>query len=192
MNYFTPELFVRLQDLKDQAALKEWEAAAARYALLLQNSWPRIPAPLRRIVKQYNLHDAEVVSMNCAGNNLSLTLQLDPPVAFFLVLTYTLIETQQINRSALPTEFRTQPPQWLYDEIGVGQPITAQSEEKSKAPHGSGRSDLGPVFTHNILLSNGWELALKFRKFKLSRPEAILPAPGIMAAPGEATMPQSA
>ena len=46
MQYFTPELCVRLQNLEDRGALQEWDRAAARYASALQQVLPQFPAPL--------------------------------------------------------------------------------------------------------------------------------------------------
>jgi hypothetical protein len=33
-----------------------------------------------------------------------------------------------------------------------------------------------PTFTHDILLSNGWEVRLRFRSMNVTRPAALLPA----------------
>jgi len=79
---------------------------------------------------------------------------------------------------------------WLYDELGVeripGPPSWLTPEDRAR---GDGWAT---VSTHNILLSNGWEVGLKFRKFKLARPETYIPASGPATANQEEMLPRSA
>jgi hypothetical protein len=185
MKFFTPELYVRLQNLKDEEANQEWDQAVVRYERVLQDLLPRAPLSLRRLVQRYTLHDAEVLSMSYAGKTLSMTLQLDPPVEFFVVLAYTLIDSPQINRSVLPAEFCTQPAEWMYDEFGIDESVQARATKRTKR-------DRAPVFTHDILLSNGWELHLKFHKLKFSRPQALLPVPDRLVHSADASLTKSA
>jgi hypothetical protein len=160
MKYFTPELFARTQNLADHAAVREWERASVAYTTTLTEVSRHLPRSLRRIIEEFHLHDADVLSMSRTGETLAITLQLEPPDNSLLVLTYSLVESPQIDHSALPSEYRAEQPAWLYDEIGLSEPGAAAL-----------------LFTHHILLSNGWEVRLKFRKFKLSRPETLLPLP---------------
>src|SRR5262245_35512936 len=113
MNYFTPDLFVRLQNLQDRTANEDWEKAVERYDAYLRSIRSRLPRSLRRIVEELSLHDAEVLCMSQRGNTLSVTLQLDPPAEALLVLDYSLVAEPKINRSALPAEYCADYPAWL-------------------------------------------------------------------------------
>ena len=108
-----------------------------------------------------------------AGNILSLTLRPQPP-SDLVVLGYTLTESPTINRAALPEVYRTEDVAWLYDELThervPGPPSWLTSADRAK---GDGRAT---VTTHDILLSNGWEVRLRFRKIKVSRPQTLIPA----------------
>jgi len=172
MKYFTPELLERLQDMRDEAAVEQWERAARDYASSLKENLAQFPAPLRRLTNEFRLHDAEVLSVTRAGDTLSITLRPELSGSL-LILSYTLVKSPFISRSALPQEHRTEYVSWLYDELAVervpGPPswLTAADRERG--------DDRVTVYTHSILLSNGWELRLTFRKFKLSRPETLIP-----------------
>ncbi len=65
-----------------------------------------------------------------------------------------------IDQSALLEEVHAQPVAWLYDELDIEEPVTP----------GCSR-----VFTHATLLSNGWELGLRFRGVTVHRPVTLLP-----------------
>ncbi|HKI30779.1 MAG TPA: hypothetical protein VKA46_02725 [Gemmataceae bacterium] len=189
MKYFTPKLFVRLQDVHDEAAIHDWERAARKYASSLTDVLPHLPTSLRQVLKEWPLHDADVLSMTRLKDTLSITLR--PELSGeLLVLSYTLIEAPTFNRAALPREHCTEQVLWLYDELGFelvsGPPswLTAADRER-----GDGRAT---VCTHRILLSNGWEVALKFRKFKLSRPETFIPSFGPTAGDREEMLTRSA
>src|SRR5438045_1330357 len=108
MRYFTPELFARLQDVEDRAAVSEWEKASRTYAQHLNAMRPRLPRSVRRFVKDVRLHDADVVSISRSGNALAIAVQPEDQGGHLLTLAYTLIEEPRINRSALPREYRTE------------------------------------------------------------------------------------
>jgi hypothetical protein len=174
MNYFTPKLFVRLQDVRDEAAIQDWEQAVRDYAASLGGILPRLPASLRQMLKKLPLHDADILSMTRLKDTLSITLR--PELSGeLLVLSYTLVEGPSINRSALPPEHCTEQVAWLYDELGLelvsGPPNWQTAADRVR---GDGRAT---ICTHSILLSNGWEVRLKFRRFKLLRPETFIPSP---------------
>jgi hypothetical protein len=175
MKYFTPQLFIRLQDLRDEAAVQEWQRATREYSAALADVLPDLPAPLRKLTKGDALHDADVVSITRLKDTLSVTLR--PEVSGdLLILSYELIGAPLINCDAFPPDYQTTHVAWLYDELGVervpGPPSWLTARDRAR---GDG---LITVATHHILLSNGWEMGLKFRKFKLSRPETYLPSPG--------------
>ena len=102
MRYFTPELFVRLQDIEDRAAISEWEQASRTYAEHLDEIRPRLPRSVQRFVKDVRLHDADVVSISQSGNAVFIAVQPEDQGGNLLTLAYTLVEDPCINRAALP------------------------------------------------------------------------------------------
>jgi hypothetical protein len=175
MKYFTPDLFVRLQDLQDRTASKDWEKAVEDYDAYLRRVRPRLPRSLRRIVEDLFLHDAEVLCMSRRGNTLSVTLQLEPPAESLLVLNYSLVADLIINRSALPADVCTDNVAWLHDEIKVERPIAATAGQRMRKNGRESDERSVPVYSHTILLSNGWEVEVRFRGLRLSRPKALIP-----------------
>jgi hypothetical protein len=155
MKYFTPELYV-LGQSEDPAALDEveraWEENLERYAAHLGQIRPRLPAELVGLLDRYDLHGAEVLTLGRSGDNLVLVAQLDPAVAT-LLLTWDLTAEPEIDRGALPPELRQERAVWLYDEVDVGS---------------------GPAFSQSILLSNGWEVRLRFRALRVVTVEPLL------------------
>lgn len=180
MRYFTPELFVRLQDVEDRAAVSEWDKASRTYAEYLEALQSRLPRSVRRFVKDVRLHDADVVSISRSGNTLVITVQPEDPSGDLLTLAYTLVEAPRLNRTALSGEHRTEHAGWLYDEITVARPRAPSAAQRGRR-QGQAATVRLPTYTHDILLSNGWELHLRFVKFKLVQAAALLPSP-----PGEA------
>jgi hypothetical protein len=174
MQYFTPELFVRLQDLRDRGAMQEWDRASERYSAALKSMVTRLPAAVKKLAGRYHLHDAEILCISHLGDNLSITLQPEGEDEYLLVLSYTLVADPEINPSAIPEKYRTEYVAWLYDEISVGKPV-AQRPSRRKGT-ATGNSHV-PVYCHDMLLSNGWELFLRFRQLKVTRPKRLLPAP---------------
>ena len=175
MQYFTPELFVRLQHLEDRAALQEWDRAAERYTSALQQALPKFPAPLRKFAGECILHDAEVLSITQSRDNLSITLQPEQDDGHLLVLSYTLVEAPRLNAAAFSEQYRTEYSAWMCDEFRLGEPMAClPSSRRRGAAQQNGQV---PVYCHDILLTNGWEVALRFRQFKATHPQRLLPAP---------------
>jgi hypothetical protein len=189
MQYFTPELFVRLQDLTDRGASADWDRAAERYSAALQQTLPRLPASVRKLVGQDLLHDAEVLCIAQSRDNLSVTLQPERADGRLLVLSYTLVEEPTVNRAAIPDKYRTEYIAWMYDEFDLREP-TAGSPSRRRGV--SARNGPVPVYCHDILLSNGWELFLRFRQLKVTRPQRLLPAPRSAEGDGDAELSRSA
>jgi hypothetical protein len=192
MKYFTPELYERIQNVKDESGLRQWDQAVNAYEQSLRQHVGQLPRSLTPLVKTFDLHDAIVVSMHLSGVTLSIALQLDPPLAYHLVLAYTLVEDPVVNHNALPDPYRTQEVAWLYDELGIGEPVMNPGQARRPKSRSGDEMKTIPVFTHDILLSNGWEIDLKFRTFKLRRLQALLPQPPIVDGRVERKMPQSA
>jgi hypothetical protein len=175
MHYFTPDLFMRLQDLRDSAARKAWDRAGEQYSASLEKLWPRLPSTVRKLAALPLLHDAEVMCMTQSRSNVSVTLEPETDDGRLIVLSYTFAEEPQINRSAFPDRYRTEYVAWLYDEIALGKP---EANRPSSRRGTTTRNAQVAVYHHDILLSNGWELSLRFRQVKITRPQRLLAADG--------------
>ena len=156
MKYFTPELYMQLQNPRDEAADAEWDRRVERYDAELDRLMPQFPEPVKEFVTKINLHDAEIRSMGLAGLTFTMTVALEPPNTRLVTLKYTLAEPPQILRDTYDAAFCSPGAEWMYDEIGL--------DEMSRA------------FTHDILLGNGWEIRLKFRELEITWSEALYPA----------------
>ncbi len=164
MKYFTPERYLKLGNLNDEgaflAAHEEWEQAIEDYKKHWQRIGPELPGGLRRLVDSVYLHDARVLDMwQGRVSRFTITLQPESDPARLVVLAYSLAEPPHIEEGVLPPENRSAPAAWLYDELDV--------QRKAGRP---------AAFTHDILLSNGWEVHLRFRGVAVTRPVAFLPA----------------
>jgi hypothetical protein len=171
MKYFTPARYLRLGNLTDERAFlaghEDWERAIADYKAHLQRIRGRLPAALRRLVESVYLHDARVVDMHQGQRSrLTITLQPESLPSQRVVLAYSLVEPPVIDAVALPEEARSEPLEWLYDELDV-----------KPADKAGRRGAVQQVFQHDILLSNGWEMRLHFRAVTVRRPQALIPPP---------------
>jgi hypothetical protein len=157
VRFFTPQLYVRSQS-EEEDVLNEteqlWQDAVQRYDAQLQALLPVVPGGVRELFGNYHLHDADVLAFGQQGDCFFMLVQLDPPYRT-LILTYTLTEPAWIDRSALPPQYTSPHPEWLYDEVDVVQKDPA-------------------IFEHAILLSNGYELRLHFRDLQLSAFRSLL------------------
>jgi hypothetical protein len=168
MKYFTPERYLRLGNLNDRTAFldaqDDWESAITAYRQHLSSIRRSLSRSLRDLIESVYLHDAAVVGMwGEDDSQFTITLLPESDPSRLVVLTDALVESPQINRSALPEQVHSEPVAWLYDELDV-------------EPAGGNGSPKGKIFTHNILLSNGWELRLRARTVKVSRPVGLIPA----------------
>ena len=157
MKYFTQELYMRMQNPRDQEACDEWDRRVNSYEAELDRLMPALPESVKQFVTKINLHDANIRSMGLADSKLTLTIALEPPSTRMVTLTYTLTEPPKILRETYDAGFCTPYAEWVYDEIG--------------------REDMSGSLTHQILLSNGWEVRLKFRALEIAWSEALLPVP---------------
>lgn len=176
MKYFTPELYVQLQNIRDEEAIQEWERRVELYDAELTNALPKFSKALKEFAQKYNLHDAAVLSVTLSGKTVRMVLQPDYPDAGLVQLTYTLWERPQVLQGVFAPEYCSYPTCWLYDEVGLEQPASEVGEL-------NGEPRLLPVYRHNILLSDGWEIRLKFKKLGLSRPQAIVPVSASVPTP---------
>ncbi|MBI1913863.1 MAG: hypothetical protein HYS12_03860 [Planctomycetes bacterium] len=202
MRYFTPDLFVRLQNCRDQQvfldANQAWERAVESYGAQLEEIRPDMPEGLRQLTDLGSLHDASVLSAWQGRTRLTVVLHPELEASRLVVLTYHLVDPPYIDRTAIPDEYRSSHTLWLYDEIGLEREtvfdVTARVQFRSEDPAatGSRRESRARVFTHDILLSNGWEMRLRFHYLEVSRPTGLIPpAPG-NPSPSTSTLPQSA
>jgi hypothetical protein len=164
MKYFTPKRWMQLQNVHTKNAFysahEDWERARTAYRQKLNQVLREFPGRLKRFAASECLHDAMVVAIWQGRSRLSFILRPDPPTEELILLNYAVVAPPKIDSSALPTQYRTKHAAWMYDEIGI---------EKVK-----GGED---IFIHNILLSNGSEIAIHFRRFEFSRSKVLLVAP---------------
>jgi hypothetical protein len=169
MKYFTPERYLRLGNLDDKqaflAAHEDWEQAVKEYAAHLRRLRDQLPVGLKRLVESVYLHDARVLGMWLGRvSRFTICLQPESDPSRLAVLTYSLLEAPTVNKLALPPESCSEPVAWLYDELSI-QPAT---KKRSLPSQGT------PIFIHDVLLSNGWELRLRFRDVTVARPVALI------------------
>lgn len=173
MKYFTPELYMRLQDFSSDevmnAADAAWEQARQRYHRLLKRIWPRLPSGMRFLQENFYLHDADVLSMGREGHTFVMVLRLDVPPKDLLILNYHLTEDAVINTSTLLGRDSSGPVQWMHDEAGL-----------VRGSHS--------CCTHAILLSNGWEVVLRLSDVQGMRVQTVYPAPETILVPVAASV----
>jgi hypothetical protein len=110
MKYFTPQLFIRLQECADAAAFRtvnaDWEDAVQQYQHHLQEIAPTLKGGLRRLVRRGSLHDSRVVDAGTTEQQLTILLQEEASPSL-LSLTYSLVDAPVIDRAAIPEEHRS-------------------------------------------------------------------------------------
>jgi hypothetical protein len=184
MKYFTPELFVKYQEYENEQAFlnasEAWEQAAQGYEAHLKEIAPLLADGALEFVSLGSLHDASVLGMWHTPTQLTIVLQEERRANQLLILTYSLVDPPYLDPAALPEKYRSPQADWLYDEIDVERgtlfDVTARIQLKStqQSPN-PGEQPRATVYTHAILLSNGWELRLRFYQLAITRPTALLP-----------------
>jgi hypothetical protein len=149
MNYFTPDLILRVGSPDDaiaDAASEEWEVVHERYLKHLDSIKPRLPKSVQSLLANYCLHDAKVLALGNPeedAKKLTFILRLAAPRTQLLRLTYRLASDpkwtfhREIGEEAA-SEI------WLYDELDIS----------------SGNEY--PVFQQSIVFNAGVELKLDF------------------------------
>jgi hypothetical protein len=167
MQFFTPDLWLRFQKMNDEPAFNaahlDWQRALQDYRAELAEWLPKMPKRLRQFAELGGFHDGTVLAIWRGRGKLNVLVETERPAEQLFLLVYSLVANPEVNQSALPAEYRTERAGWMYDEIRVeggekGNPATAR-------------------FLHSILLSNGWEITLRFSRFDFSRVESILSLP---------------
>jgi hypothetical protein len=170
MQYFTPERYLRLGNLDNEteflSAQQDWEEALSAYRDHLNAIKPKLPPTLRRFIGSVYLHGARVLSMYQNEELFVITLEPSSDPSRLVVLLYTLVKEPRVTTGRLPPDRCREPIEWLYDEFDLDQP---------EGPCGLPRPAGNPTFRHTILLSNGWEVALRFRRIGISRPLRVIP-----------------
>lgn len=170
MKYFTPERYLRLGSLDDEKAFlvaqEQWEEALSSYREQLQRIRKELPRGLRNFIESVHLHDARVLTMHQTEEEFFITLQPPSDPGRLAVLGYKVVEEPVIEQNALPPDPRRGPIEWLYDELDLDWP---EGPRGLPAPAGK------PTIRHNILLSNGWEVTLRFRSAWVKRPLRVIP-----------------
>src|SRR5205807_1913527 len=101
-------------------------------------------------------------------------------VPTLLSLTYSLVDEPVINRNAFAEEHRTPHTMWLYDEFDVDREMLFHPKHRiQKKATAVSRSERDkekwkPIFLHSILLSNGWEIRLRFHRLADTRTVSLL------------------
>jgi hypothetical protein len=170
MKYFTPELLVRFASEDDEVADRandEWERAIKRYRRHYKKIEPHLPEPLRKFHADHCLHDADVFGpaklsasslpwnvpdVVIVAQNENTVRPEDPHALLFL--RYVVTEEPVVEIPLRAAYFHEAQPIWLYDEIDLVKP---------------------GVYSHEILLSNGRVVRLKFREFQLHVAPLVAP-----------------
>jgi hypothetical protein len=156
MTFFTPELYVRYQSENEEIlrdAEQQWDAAVQRYDEQLRALLVQAPEG-EGLFENSHLHDAAILALGQEADRFRLVLQLDLPYRT-LILTYEILESPNVNRMALPPKYRSSHVSWLYDKVELvgSDPV---------------------VCDHFILLSNGWEVRLRFRDLQIAAFRSLL------------------
>jgi hypothetical protein len=170
MKYFTPELYIQGNSsderLVDQAE-EAWEQAVTRYRRHYRKIKPQLPEAVRKFHDEYCLHDAAVfgpakLSINTlpwgfqdvviVAQNIGTLYAEHLNTLMFLQYAVT---AEPVIEVPVPSEhFSRSQPYWLYDEIDAIEP---------------------GVFSHEILLSDGRVVKLRFRELRFHLADLVHP-----------------
>jgi hypothetical protein len=170
MKYFTAERYLSLGNLDNEqsflAAQQQWEEALVAYRDHLKRIRKKLPRSLGQLVESVYLHDARVLTMSQSNQDFFITLQPLSLPTHLIVLSYSLVEEPVIEQNVLPPQRCREPIEWLYDELDL---------DRLEGPRGLPDPAGKPTIRHDILLSNGWEVRLRFRSAWVKRPLRVIP-----------------
>ena len=182
MKYFTPQLYIKLQECQDESAFRavnaERERMVQEYRVRLHEiSAGQWDGP-RRLLTLGILHDAEVVDVWTGNSRLTIILRVKN-TSDLLSLAYSLVEPPWTDRTAIPEEHRAASTLWLYDEIDQDRETFYNVERRIQGKMTDAlfpttlEKGWKPIFLHAILLSNGCEIRLRFRQVKITRMRSL-------------------
>src|SRR5712675_1067209 len=106
MKHFTPERWLRFQNVEDESALlsahADWEQALTAYRAEMAQALPLLPADLRRFAEGECLHDALLLGDWQTKGALHLLVRPEPPANDRALLGYALVEAPRVVLAALP------------------------------------------------------------------------------------------
>jgi hypothetical protein len=185
VNYFTPELFVRLQEYENDENLMQasenWERAVRGYAAHLKEIAPFLSDGPSRFVRRRSFHDATVVNLWSAKTRLTILLQEEGSTDEVVLLTYSLVEAPYLDTSALPERYRSAAAAWLYDEIDVDRDtcfdVGSGIRMKSAPPRSTSAGRPGQWYTRTPSFSvTAGNYACDFITWPSPRPPRCCPA----------------
>ena len=152
MKFFTPDLYVRFNSAVTSVANRadaDWERALAAYRKHLNSIRPKLVASIASLANNTCLHDAEYLGFSkmtmpaMTGDMAMIAVRKDGAVNF---LVYVLDGEPMVTRPLEAEVFDVSQPHWLYDEIDFAS---------------------AGVFQHEILLSDGRVLSIRFTAFDM-------------------------
>jgi hypothetical protein len=178
MKFFTPELFVSLQECNSpdefRAGNAKWEIAVQKYGSHLKIIAPRLTGGIRQFFRHGSLHDARVIAIGTAERQMSIVVQ-EELVPTLLSLTYSLVDDAMIERESFAKEHRATDAVWLYDEIEIESRLSPGTKVRRTGTISPSQSNgKKTVYRHSILLSNGWEIRLRFDRLNFARTTSLL------------------
>jgi hypothetical protein len=161
MKYFTPALYLRFRSTNGGDALKahdDWELAIEAYRKHLEEIGGQMTTDVKKLAQTLCLHDADYLGMA-----LLPTLDSGKPLAVLLIrqntsrtfLVYLLSEQPLTEAFDGEWPYSTEQVHWLYDEFDV---------------------DEAGVQQHEVLLSNGQIVTLRFHEMQIIRHDVPEPA----------------
>ena len=159
MKYFTPELYIQFNSADEKEADRAfdlWEKAIEKYQNAVQANRGLFSTGIKEFLEHYNLHDGRLVRKDTSTVE-SIWRQF-PNSLMESVYSISLIQNGNVVvlNYILSGDVRTVEPDgnwpfpkskggWLYDEI-----------------HKEDRAEIGHMWSHHILLSDGTELIVPF------------------------------
>lgn len=147
MKFFTPKLYLLLNSSDRRVVEKAyvaWESAIDEYRKHLKTIDSRLSTNTRRLANSLCLHDAQFVALDVSyvASNMRVARVQVRQDASLVTLLYALVDDPVLRPVREKWTFEKDNPRWLYDEFDV---------------------DSRDSQTHDVLLSDGRTLSLKFR-----------------------------
>jgi hypothetical protein len=154
VKYFTPELYLAFNSedsAEAQRAESNWEEALGAYRRHIESIRSKLPPKTRQLAEKLCLHDAEYLGLITvpspqSSETVSLVAVQQDGQRVFLI--YLAPKEPFVTQPVEKWRFSRQGVHWLYDEVDV-------------APDG--------LFSHDILLSDGRVISLRFSNFDVMK-----------------------